>query len=86
MLSHGELPLSPPPPSYVVYSSADRDGRIELDCVSFFYEKFTHGATSNTTCADGFVSQGLASSGNIDGFVSMLVRVSARSRYSAVYY
>ncbi len=40
MLSHGELQLRPPPPSYVAHSSADRDGGIELDYVSFYY-RFT---------------------------------------------
>lgn len=37
MLSHGELQLRPPPPSYVAHSSADSDGGIELDYVSFFF-------------------------------------------------
>lgn len=52
MLSHGELQLCPPP-SYVAHSSADRDGGIELDYVSFFYDKFKPSLMINTNCNDG---------------------------------
>lgn len=49
MLSHGEL-QPPPPPSYVAHSSADRDGGIGLDYVSFFYYRFTLTGMIKTTC------------------------------------
>lgn len=43
----------PPPPSYVAHSSADRDGGIELDYVSFFYYTYVLSAVINTKCNVG---------------------------------
>lgn len=68
MLSHGELQLPPPPscPSYVAHSSADRDGGIELDYVSFFYYRFMLSAVNNTNCNVGiFESKEEANSKNM---------------------